>query len=537
MSGRSGFSSTDVDAVVIGAGFSGLYMLHKCRELGFSARAFEKGDDVGGTWYWNRYPGARCDIESHAYSYSFDPELEQDWEWTERYASQPEILQYLNHVADRYDLRRDIEFGTTVASAAYSEDSNTWTVATENGSRLVAKYLITAVGCLSRPKAVDIEGAGSFEPSYHTSNWPADGVDVAGKRLAVIGAGSSGIQVITELAKQAGHLTVFQRTPSFSLPAGNRTLSKEETQKFKANYRHYRQEQRVSRSGVPYPPPGPSALTVPDEERRRVFEAEWAKGSLAGIFLAYNDILTDERANAIAAAFVRGKIEAIVSDPEIADALIPKTYPIGTRRPCLDTGYYQTYNRPNVELVDLTNTPILRVTNTGITTTEHDFTFDAIVYATGFDAIVGALNAIDIRGKGFRGLRETWQSGPRSYLGLGVAGFPNMFTITGPGSPSVLSNMVVSIEQHVDWIAACMSYMRESGATAIEATEEAQDAWVAHVEEVAGTTLLPRTDSWYTGSNVPGKARVFMPYFGGVGTYRETCDKVASNDYEGFAIL
>ena len=528
----------DVDVVVVGAGLGGLYMLYKLRELGLSAQAFEAGDGVGGTWFWNRYPGARCDVESLVYSYSFDAELEQEWEWSERYPSQPEIERYVNHVADRFDLRRDIDFETKVVSAVYDGDTSTWTVATDTGRVLRARFFITAVGCLSQPKQIDIAGADSFAgETYVTASWPKEPVDLSGKRVAVIGTGSSGTQAIPVIAEEAGHLTVFQRTPNYSIPAHNRVLSDEEVAEFKADYRDYRHEQKISLFGVPIPPPKPSALAVSEEERLADYQEGWDDGLMPAIMGRYEDLLVDKEANETAAQFVRDKIAMIVKDPMVADKMMPKDYAFGTKRPLMDTDYFETFNRDDVDLVDLRETPIEAITASGIRTTGADFEFDVIVFATGFDAMVGAFNAIDIRGRGGVVLREEWKDGPRTYLGIGVAGFPNMFTITGPQSPSVLSNMLVSIEQHVDWIGDCITFMRDHDVKEIEATPEAQQGWVEHVAELANGTLFPQTDSWYMGANIPGKPRVFTPYLGGVGVYRETCENIAENDYEGFELI
>jgi cyclohexanone monooxygenase len=535
----SGSGDTDVDAVVIGAGFGGLYMLYKLREeLGMDVQVFEAGDGVGGTWYWNRYPGARCDVESLAYSYSFDPELEQEWEWTERYPRQPEIERYLNHVADRYHLRDDIEFETKVTAASFDEATTTWTVATDNGRSVTCRWFITAVGCLSMPKEIDIPGADTFAgPTYHTARWPKDEVDFSGQRVGVIGTGSTGIQAIPKIAEQAAQLTVFQRTPNYSIPAQNRVLTAEEIAEFKAGYREYREEQKVSGFGVPVPPPEPSALAVPEEERRAAYQHGWDEGMLTAILAKYEDLLFNKEANETAAEFVREKVATIVEDPEVAEALTPRGYAFGTKRPCMDTGYFETFNQDHVTLVDLRKTPLERVTPTGVKTSDAEYEFDAIVFATGFDAMVGALNAIDIRGRNGDLLRDLWANGPSTYLGLAVAGFPNMFTITGPQSPSVLSNMVVSIEQHVDWISDCIHHVSKSGSVGVEVTEAAQQGWVEHVTELGNMSLFPETDSWYMGANVPGKPRVFTPYVGGVGPYRETCDKIAQNDYEGFDLI
>jgi cation diffusion facilitator CzcD-associated flavoprotein CzcO len=528
---------TDFDAIVIGAGFSGLYMLHRLREMGCSALVIERAADVGGTWWWNRYPGARCDVESMTYSYSWDPQLEQEWSWTEKYPAQPEILRYIEHVADRHDLRRDIEFETVVTTAIFDEAAGVWTVTTDRGAEYRCCYLIAAVGCLSHPKPVDIAGVDEFEgESYHTATWPHEGVDLAGKRVAVIGTGSTGIQVIPEVAKVAESVIVFQRTAHYSMPAGNRPLTEEEIADRKADYPAFREALRKSSSGNPPLESHGSALVASEDERRALYEKRWGMGRPTALVSAYSDIMTDVDANETAAQFVRDKIAEIVDDPEVAAVLQPTTFPIGTKRPCLDTDYYTTFNRANVTLVDASATPIETVTPTGIRTSDAEHRVDVIIYATGFDAMVGALNQIDIRGRGDRSLRDEWGAGPRTYLGLSVAGFPNLFMITGPGSPSVLSNMIISIEQHVDWIAACVEQLRARGLATIEATEQAQDHWVDHVREVADRTLFPAAESWYMGANVPGKPRVFLPYVGGVGRYREICDEVAAAGYEGFRL-
>jgi cation diffusion facilitator CzcD-associated flavoprotein CzcO len=526
-----------VDTVIVGAGFSGMYMLHKMREMGLSALVFEAGTDVGGTWYWNRYPGARVDVESLSYSYSFSPELEQDYPWTERYPTQPEILKYARYVADRFDLRRDIWFKTRVKSAAWDDASRTWLVRTEHEDAVTARFLIMATGCLSSSKLPEIPGLDSFKgPTYHTAHWPHEGVDFTGMRVGLIGTGSSGVQSIPVIAEQAADLTVFQRTPAYSLPARNRPLHPGEQEEMKARYREWRQAQKESGFGVPMAMPTQSALEVSDDERDAVFEAAWESGSLINLLGSYNDIQVSQEANDTAKRFFHKKIYQIVKDPQTAADLCPE-YPVGTKRPCLDTNYYETYNRANVHLVNLQRTPLIEITERGIRTSEREYEFDAIVYATGFDAMTGALTSVDIRGRDGVSLKETWSAGPRTYLGIGSAGFPNLFMITGPGSPSVLSNMVVSIEQHVDWVADAIAHLGANGLMAIEATQEAQDAWVGHVNEVASYTLFPKANSWYMGANVPGKPRVFMPYAGGVGEYRKKCDEVAGKDYEGFALI
>jgi cyclohexanone monooxygenase len=520
--------------VIVGAGFAGIYMLHRLRGLGLSAQVYEAGGGVGGTWYWNRYPGARCDVESMDYSYSFSDELQQEWRWTERYAAQPEILAYINHVVDRFDLRRDIQLDTRVTAAIFDEETACWTVTTDRGERVSARFCIMATGCLSAAQIPEFPGLETFAGSwYHTGRWPHDGVDFTGRRVAVIGTGSSAIQSIPIIAEQAAHLFVFQRTPNYSVPAWNGPLDPEYERQIKANYAAFRREARESRLGFVVECYGESALAVGPEERQRHYEARWSRGGL-GFGLTYADLLTNKAANDTAAEFFRAKIRAIVRDAEVAEALVPQDYPIGTKRLCVDTDYYETFNRDNVTLVDLRKTPVERITPEGVRTSDAQYAVDSIVFATGFDAMTGALLKIDIRGRAGQTLRRKWEAGPRTYLGVAVAGFPNLFMITGPGSPSVLSNMIVSIEQHVDWIADCISYLRRHGRESIEATVEAEDAWVAHVNEVGHLTLYPRANSWYMGANIPGKPRVFMPYIGGVGTYRQTCDKVAAKGYEGF---
>ncbi|MFC4950892.1 flavin-containing monooxygenase [Pseudonocardia sp. GCM10023141] len=525
----------EVDVVIVGAGFAGLYQLHRLRQLGLATRVFEAGDGVGGTWYWNRYPGARCDVESMSYSFSFDAELEQEWTWTEKYPAQPEILDYANHVTDRFGLRDGITFGARVTSATWEDPR--WTVTTDTGETVSAQFVVMATGCLSASKLPEIPGLDRFAgDTFHTGHWPHEEVDFTGKRLGVIGTGSSGIQSIPVMAAQAADTTVFQRTANFSMPARNRPLTADEITTTKENYPLLREAQRNSMSGIPREPATLSALEVSPAERAATYEQGWERGMLVAISGSYTDILTDRDANETAAEFVRGKIRETVTDPGVAEMLSPRTFPYGTKRPCLDTGYYETFNNANVHLVDLRRTPLVEITERGVRTSEREYAFDAIVFATGFDAMTGALLAMDIRGRDGEELAKHWRDGPRTYLGLGIAGFPNLFTITGPSSPSVLSNMMVSIEQHVDWISRCIAHLREHDVAAIEPAVEAEDAWVAHVEEVGNTTLFPVADSWYMGANVPGKPRVFMAYIGGVQAYREHCDRIAADGYEGFLL-
>ena len=526
----------NVDVVVVGAGFAGMYMLHKLRTEGFTALVFEAGDGVGGTWYWNRYPGARCDVESMEYSYGFDEDLEQEWEWTERYAPQPQILDYANHVADRFDLRRDIQFGTSVTSANFDEATNTWRVRTDQDDDVTASFLVMATGCLSSTNIPEIVGAETYSgPTFHTGKWPHEGVDFTGQRVGVIGTGSSAIQSIPIIAEQALELTVFQRTASFAVPAWNQPLDPDEVKSLKAEYQTLREEQRQMPTGFGsrIQRGDGSAVDATPEDLRAELERRWEYGGLS--FLgAYNDLLLDKTANDLAADFVREKLVEIVHDPAVAAKLTP-TQVIGCKRLCVDTGYWATFNSDNVHLVDLRDEPIVAMTPAGIRTSAGEYELDAIVYATGFDAMTGALLRVEITGRGGVTLQEAWAAGPRTYLGLGVVGFPNLFTITGPGSPSVLTNMLVSIQQHVEWIADCVRHLRDRDLATIEATQPAQDAWVDYVNSVAGFTLFPTCNSWYLGANVPGKTRVFMP-LPGFPPYAEQCQHVAQSGYEGFAL-
>jgi cyclohexanone monooxygenase len=529
------------DVIVVGAGFAGMYMLHRLRGQGLSVRVYEQGGDVGGTWYWNRYPGARCDVESMQYSYSFSDELQQEWDWSERYAPQPEILRYANHVADRFKLRPDIQLDTRVDRAAFDESANTWTVTTSDGKTVTAKYVVLATGCLSNAKVPDIKGLSDFKGKvYHTGHWPHEPVDFTGLRVGVIGTGSSAIQSVPVIAAQAEHLTVFQRTANFSIPARNAALTPEERNSFRSNYPELRRIAREEmRNGIVQELPDRGALDDGENARRAKYEARWAYGGLTFMGV-YNNLALDKAANDTAADFVREKIAEIVSDPQTAKLLQPNNHPIGSKRICVDTDYYATFNRPNVTLVDIRSNPIEQITPNAVRTGGkegvRDHEFDALVLATGFDAMTGSVAKIDIRGRDGQMLNQKWAEGPRTYLGLMSAGFPNLFIITGPGSPSVLSNMIVSIEQHVDWIVDCVAYMRDRGLEVMEASKEAEDKWVTHVNEVAHSTLYPQANSWYMGANIPGKPQIFMPYIGGVGAYRKICNDVAAKGYEGFAM-
>jgi cyclohexanone monooxygenase len=538
---RTAGAAETFDAIVVGAGFAGLYALHRLRSQGLRVRVLEAGQNVGGTWYWNRYPGARCDVPSVEYSYSFSKELEQEWNWTEVMAGQPEILQYANHVADRFNLRRDIQLDTRVSSAHYDDDRKSWRVETEGGDAFEARFCIMATGCLSSPNTPAIEGADDFAGAvYHTGQWPHKGVDFSGVRVGIIGTGSSGVQSIPVIAQQAEHLTVFQRTPNYTMPAGNRPLTAADRAEAKSVVERIRQAERESVAGIvlgfggrPLPTPTEEILATTQEERLAAVEAEGFEA-----LGRYLDVPTNAEANELACDMYREVVRRIVKDPATAEGLMPRGYPLGCKRPVIDTEYYAAFNRDNVTLVDLRKGGIERITPTGIQTAQGDFECDALVYATGFDAMTGALLRLDIRGRGGIPLKAQWEAGPRTYLGLQVHGFPNLFTITGPGSPSVLSNMIVSIEQHVDWISDCVAHLDEKGFSTIEATVEAEEKWIAHVNEAAEGSMMTASscNSWYLGANIPGKPRIFMPYIGGVAEYRRECDEIVARGYEGFRL-
>lgn len=531
-------ATRELDAVVIGAGFAGLYMNYRLRDvLGMSVQVYEAGDGVGGTWYWNRYPGARCDSESYMYCFSFDKQLMQEWEWSGKYPEQPEILRYLNHVADRHDLRRNIQFNTRVTAAHFNEKTSRWEIETDKGDRVTARFLITGIGCLSAGQIPNIKGRETFAgKSYHTGSWPHEGVDFTGKVVGVIGTGSSGVQSIPVIAQQAKHLFVFQRTPQYTIPARHHTVDKAFLDEIKSRYDDVWEKARWSAGGLPVDVIERSALEVDADERRKIYEAAWDTGGFAFFYGSFQDVAVDRRANDTASEFIRSKIREIVDDPETAEKLVPVDHPFSSKRALIDTNYFETYNRDNVTLVDIRHSPIQEITPKGIRTEDGEYDLDIIVFATGFDAMTGAFNRIDIQGRGGEKLKEKWADGPKTYLGVASAGFPNFFMITGPGSPSVLSNMPVSIEQHVEWISDAIEYMHERGIATMEADSEAESEWVAHVNELAEQTLYMLADSWYLGANIPGKPRVFMPYPGGVGTYRQKCNEVTEAGYEGFKL-
>lgn len=528
-------ADTDVDVVVVGAGFAGLRALHTMRGMDMDVVVLEASDGIGGVWYWNQYPGARCDVESHDYSYSFSEELEQEWRWSERYATQPEILSYIEHVADRFDLWRDIRLGERMTRAEFDESDQTWTVTSESGNQWTTRFLIMATGQLSAAKVPDIPGKDSFAGDvYQTAEWPHETVDLSGKRVGVIGTGSSGVQVITATAHEVEHMTVFQRTPNFVVPRANAPISDEEDAEVKAHYRERRERLFLSPTGLNFIPDKQSALDVTPEERQETYESSWHNSLGFGFPLTYYDILLDMRANETAADFVRDKIAQTVEDPQTREKLTPKDHPFAGKRPPVDSDYFETFNRDNVELVDIRENPIEEITPDGIVTSDGVYELDVIVFATGFDALTGPLLKPEIVGRGGQTLREKWSAGPVTYLGLGTAGFPNMLVIAGPGSPSLLSNVLVSIEQHVDWIADLLAYMREEGLITVEPTPEAEQEWVEHVNARAEDTVYPKATSYYMGDEVPGKPRVFMPYSGGVRGYRRICERVEENRYEGF---
>ena len=523
----------EFDVVIVGAGFAGLYLLHRLRQMGLSARALEAADGIGGTWYWNRYPGARCDVESMQYSYQFSDELQQEWEWSERYATQPEILTYAEHVAKRFDLKRDIVFNTRVEKARYDEASARWTLTDEQGNETIGRHCVMATGCLSVPNWPKIEGRDRFAgPTYHTGLWPHEKVDFTGQRVGIIGTGSSAVQSIPQIVEEADHLTVFQRTPNYSVPAHNGPLDADWVKDVKARYAEMRARAKTSFPGIDAHYNLRSALVDEPEQRQEEYERGWEQGGLTFNWV-YKDLLMDKESNDTAAEFVRDKIRAIVKDPVIAEKLCP-TNIIGGKRLCVDTGYFEIYNRDDITLVDIRAEPIDEITENAVRVNGRDYEIDALVIATGFDAMTGALLKIDIQGRGDNQLSEKWAAGPKAYLGLTMAGYPNLFTVTGPGSPSVLTNMLPSIELHVDWICDCIRWMNARNYTSIEAKDEAEEDWTDHVREVSDFALKTATDSWYLGANIEGKPRVFMPYLGGLPEYNRRVDEIVADDYRGF---
>ncbi|AAS03767.1 flavin-containing monooxygenase [Mycobacterium avium] len=536
-SGSDRRATPDVDVVVVGAGFAGLYALHKLRSNGLRVRVFEAGPDVGGTWYFNRYPGARCDVESVDYCYSFSDALQREWDWSEKYATQPEILAYINWVADRLDLRRDITLNARVNSAVLDEAQLRWTVTTEAGERVTARFCVMATGPLSAAMTPPFPGLDTFAGQvYHTAAWPHEPVDFTGKRVAVIGTGSSGIQSIPIIAEAASQLYVFQRTPNYSVPAGNRPLSDSDRAEVKAHYAERRRMSWRSGGGSPHVAHPKLTMEATPEERREAFEKRW---ELGGVLFSktFADQMIDPVANEEARKFYEEKVRAVIDDPALADLLIPNDHPIGTKRICTDSNYFQTFNRPNVKLISVRKTPIMSIDATGINTTDAHYDLDAIVLATGFDAMTGALAKIDIVGRDGRRLSDDWSGGPRTYLGLGVDGFPNLFLVSGPGAPAVLANMVLHAEANVNWIADCIAYLDAHDYTAVEATTDAVDDWGAECARRADATLFTKADSWYLGANVPGKPRVFMLFVGGFGVYLDICAEVANAGYKGFSLV
>jgi cation diffusion facilitator CzcD-associated flavoprotein CzcO len=526
------------DAIVIGAGISGMYQLHRLRGLGLRARVFEAGGGVGGTWYWNRYPGARFDSESWTYGYSFSDEILREWEWSEHFAAQPETLRYCNFVADKLDLRRDIEFNCRIKAAVYDEAATQWEIETEDGRRARARFLITAIGPLSTPTMPTIPGVESFRgEAYHTGRWPHEPVTFAGKRVGVIGTGATAVQAITEIAKTVGHLTVFQRTPNWCAPLHNSRIDAATQARIKATYPEIFAICRDSFGCFIHQADPRKALEVSAEEREAFYEKLYREPGF-GIWMGnFRDVLVDPEANATITEFMRRKIRARVRDPKVAQKLIPTNHGFGTRRVPLESGYYEVYNQPNVRLVDIRETPIERITPAGIKTSDAEHQLDMIIYATGFDAITGAFDRIDVRGLGGRRLRETWAEGPRTYLGLQIVGFPNLFTLVGPHNAATFCNIPRCIEQNVDWVTALIAHMREKGLARVEATAEAEREWTQHVHDTGRRMLFTQVDSWMMGinSNIAGKQkRTFIVYAGGAPKYREKCDEVTAGGYAGF---
>ena len=526
-------AALDYDVIVIGAGISGLYQLYRARELGLRVRVLEAGTGVGGTWYWNRYPGARFDSESYSYAYSFSKELLAEWDWSEHFSAQPETLRYLNYVADKFDLRRDIEFRARVAAAHYREETRSWDVTLQDGRKLTSRFLITAVGPLSAPTMPRVQGVDTFEgQSFHTAQWPHEPVRFEGKRVAVIGTGATGVQTIAEVAKTAGHLTVFQRTPNWCKPLHNAKIDVPTQAKIKAGYPEMFKRCQETFACVPHTPDPRSIFDVTPQEREATLEKLYATPGFAMWQGNFRDMLTDREANAIVSAFMARKIRARVHDPKVAEKLIPKDHGFGTRRVPMETRYFEVYNQPNVELVDIKETPIERITPSGLKTSDREFEFDIIIYATGFDAITGSLDRIDIRGTGGRTLKDKWRNGPETFMGVQVEGFPNMLMLVGPHT--ALGNIPRSIEYNVEWVAGLLRHMHERQLVSVDPKPEAVVAWTDNVKKLGEGLLSNEIDSWMTGinSNVDGKqTRIIARYSGSAPAYRAWCDEVAANGY------
>ena len=521
----------ELDVIIVGAGFSGLYMLYKMRKMNLKALIIERASDAGGTWFWNRYPGARCDIESIEYSYSFSDELQQEWNWSNRYSDQSEILEYINYVVKKFNLKENIVFNTSVKSATFDENLKNWTLETDSKS-YSSKFCVMATGTLSSIKQPNFDGLENFKGDWYvTGEWPHEKIDFTSKKVAIIGTGSSAVQSIPVIAEEAKNLTVFQRSPNYTIPANNRPLTEKELSNAKSNYDQIREKAKYTRAGIGYNQfEERKLLDLSSEEIKKELSNRWKIGGQEIFTAGFTDVGVNVEANKIVADFVKSKIKEIVKDPNVAELLSPEDA-IGCKRLCADTNYFETYNRENVKLIDLNSNPINSITENGILTNDKEFKFDSIIFATGFDAMTGALQAIDITGKNGKKLKQVWKDGPKSFLGLLINGFPNLFTITGPGSPSVLTNMMVAIEQHVEWISDCINFLSKSNLNEVEADELFQIEWMDHIEEVAKNTLRYTCNSWYVGANVPGKKRVFMPYAGGFGKYREKCDEIAENNY------
>ena len=530
----------DYDVLIIGAGIAGMYMLHRLREIGLTTRVLEAGTDVGGTWYWNRYPGARFDSESYSYGYSFSKELLEEWEWSEHFSPQPENLRYCNFVADKFGLRRDMDFNSKVTAAHFNDIANLWTLETGDGKHRTARFLITAIGVFAKPMMPAIDGIDSFKgEAYHTATWPHEQVSFEGKRVGVIGTGATAVQLIQEVAKTAGHLTVFQRTPNWCAPLHNRPITAEEQKEIKTSYEEIFAKCRASYAGFMHDSDRRRALQVSDEERQAFYEKLYREPGF-GIWMGnFRDMLVDERANTTISEFVAGKIRERVKDPAIAAKLVPTNHGFGTRRVPMETHYYEVYNQDNVQLVDLRETPISRITEAGIETSDEMHEFDMIVYATGFDAVTGGYSQIDIRGSGGRTLTDKWADGVRTFLGLQIEGFPNMFTLVGPHNAASFCNIPRCIEQNVDWMADLMTRVKVDGLNRIESTAEAEEEWTGHVHLMAQRMLFSKTNSWFTGinSNIEGRdQRSVLLYAGGAPGYRDKCDEVAAADYAGMIL-